>query len=899
MYRCIIALVFLAGAHASLAAAQSSAAAVGAQLERPGSYHRHSLVLPGVLRDGEDLALHLGVQDGVIRQAWAVMAGSGQAARQVDTTALQLDGSRLTGAVQASVSYPGEERVYLLTATLDLTRQEDSWSGTVESQCAERGRLEVPDEAVIDPAELRWSVIGGRMLRGEVRGTVGPRARTAGTVVAELETHCIVEVKARVARWGKARIGLTFRDGALVEAMVEPRKGDRFAATVVGQEATITDDTLSATLDIDVRSEHVVAGRHQLVFEAELVGNTVGGTITSRRDGRQLNREPGIYGTLQRRDEPDGPHQRVVSITMPRAVADRTTPTLVLTLDGDEITAAVVRGYLSVLGQADVSGLVVDGDRITGTATLQFPPGSALVQDETEEATYTFDLRLADGAVHGTYAGQWGTVRTVEAEITGTVRDEAALRAADAIAADCDWACWTGPNQNLRADTTGAPLVDTLAAARLAWASERTLPGRSQVARYGEKNIAKYHVRGPASGGGTPIVADGKVFFFYVRPGASGPDPAIMAGFRESGKRTIAELWSERCDDVLLCLDAATGQTLWKSVLPDIGVYGAGKGKRGGYTAFAIAGAGHVFVTGSNGQLRCHDAETGTIRWSIANGRSELGQVIDGVLLVPGRSKGRGGLRAIDIATGEPRWQIDDAASTVSHPLRWVVDGQTRVIANADDGTVRCVDLASGSVHWTIEDLGEANRTPMSLGADILIVEAERDRIPAGIPRRKLGDPIVRPEEIDRVMVAYRLGPDAAEPLWALDERYQAKRTCPPYRRGMFYYRNITTGQVYALDATTGEVRSRQPAVSTGSLQIIGDRLLILCDPSHGHTDYHYFGLADDGGLTPLQYDWRSPHLPTSGYWPLVGTQPLADGRLILRGARGIFCYDLRAVANE
>lgn len=900
MHRVMIVIPLLVlGLSAMLPAADAPRAATAeATVERPGPYERHRFVLPGVLRDGDDLTLFLGVQDGALRQAWAVMDSCGRAALQVETGGLRLDEARLSGSVRASVSYPGEERVYLLAADLEAKRDGETWTGTLQSRCAERGPLQIPEQAVIDPKDLSWSFVGGEMLRGEVDGTVGPRARTAGTVVASLETHRIVDVHAHVARWGKARITLTFRDGELTDARVEPRNKDRFEAALVSQTARITDDQLTAVLEIDVTSTHVVEGRHRLELTADLVGNTAGGTIVSRRDGKRINREPGLYGSLRRSDKPTGAHQHVVTARMPQAVAGRTTPTLILTLDGDQIIAAAVQGYLSVLGEADVSRLVVGDGRITGAATLQFVPGSALVRDATEQATYEFDLTLADGTVRGTYAGRWGEARTVETALAGAIRTAEQLRAIDAIAPAHAWPCWTGPHQNLTTSTGGDALVPTLSAARLVWASERTLPGRSQVARYGEKNIGKWKARGPASGGGTPIVYDGKVYFFYVRPGTSGPDQGIMASFRKKNQRTIAQLWAERCDDVLLCLDAATGQTLWKSVLPDIGVYGAGKGKRGGYTAFACGGAGHVFVTGSNGRLRCHDAETGAIRWSVANGRGELAQVIDGVLLAPGGPKGGGDLQAFDLETGERRWVVENAASTVSQPLRWQVDGQTMVLANAASGTVRCVELASGAVRWTIDAIGDGNRAPMSLGEDVLIVEVERERIPAGIPVHKLGDPIIRNEKTDRVMVAYRLGAEAAEPIWALDERYHANRTCPPYRDGVFYYRNVTTGKVYALEAATGRVLDRQPASSNGSLQVMGDRLLVLCDPSHGHTDYHYFALTTDGGLQLRERQWVAPHLPTSGYWPLVGTQPLADGRLILRGARRIWCYDLRATPD-
>ncbi len=40
-------------------------------------------------------------------------------------------------------------------------------------------------------------------------------------------------------------------------------------------------------------------------------------------------------------------------------------------------------------------------------------------------------------------------------------------------------------------------------------------------------------------------------------------------------------------------------------------------------------------------------------------------------------------------------------------------------------------------------------------------------------------------------------------------------------------------------------------------------------------------------------------HSLTSGYWPITLSHAVADGRIIIRGARGIFCYDLRKPATD
>ncbi len=866
------------------------------RLERPGEYTRHELRLPGVLRDGNDLMLSLGVQDGRIRQAWAVAPAHGIAGRQVETDELRLDGNTLKGPARVSVSYPGEGRVFLLDLDFDARLRDGTWSGSVHSRHAQRGPLVIDsDKLVVQPGELKWSLVGGQVLRGEVTGSAEARARAKGTVVATMETDQLVYVHARVARWGKAKIVLTFKDGKLVDSSFGPRKFDKWKATVSKAEATITDDKLRAQLVVDVSGDAVRGGRHVVKIDGDLVGNTIAGEADSFQDNKRVNRFRNMLGKLRRTDAPARPDSTVVTVTMPKAVAGKTTPKLVLTIEGQKIVAGAVRGYLRELGKVDYSGLDVGDGRITGKATLHFPTGSALVSDEDAQATYELDLKIDDGKVTGTYAGRWGEVHEVRAKLAGVARSQAELRKDYAIPSRYDWPCWSGPNQNLTADTSGEELVSRLSDAKLLWCSERTLPGRCQVDRYGESNLDKWKRSGAASGGGTPILYDGKVYFYYVRPGDGEPDKGIMEGFRKKGKRTMALLWALRADEVMLCLDAATGQTLWKSVMPNSGRYGAGKGKRGGYTAWMCGGQGRVFVTGVDGQLRCLDADTGELQWSVRNGRGEVAQVIDGILVTPGSKKGAGDLRGIDVRNGRELWAVENGCSTFAQPLKWVHKGKTWIIANDRGGSVRCVDPASGKVRWTIPAMGEENSTTMSIGGDVLIVEAEREKAPKDVPARRVDDPIVRKEGIERVMVAFRMSDSQAKPIWVLDERYHANRTAPPYRDGVFYYRNVTTKKVYALDAETGKILSRAVSDSVGTLELMGDRLLVLRDPSHGHTEFDWFGLDEEGGITTLETNWHSMNLPTTGYWPIVGSHAMADGRLILRGARGIFCYDLRA----
>jgi len=70
------------------------------------------------------------------------------------------------------------------------------------------------------------------------------------------------------------------------------------------------------------------------------------------------------------------------------------------------------------------------------------------------------------------------------------------------------------------------------------------------------------------------------------------------------------------------------------------------------------------------------------------------------------------------------------------------------------------------------------------------------------------------------------------------------------------------------------------------------DLLVAMRDNWHCKTDFYTFRLAG-ARVTPFGGTFALPHWPTTSYEiPMV--YPVVDGRLFIRGALGIYCYDLR-----
>ncbi|MFW5690808.1 MAG: PQQ-binding-like beta-propeller repeat protein [Planctomycetota bacterium] len=168
-------------------------------------------------------------------------------------------------------------------------------------------------------------------------------------------------------------------------------------------------------------------------------------------------------------------------------------------------------------------------------------------------------------------------------------------------AAAPDYPCWQGADGSASA-TAGVALADPNQA-RLAWVCEEKIPisYESGWSRAG-------WVRG---GFASPVVADGRVYLYYFTPtGDKHGEGGRWKG--EYGGNTDITLID--ADDVALCVDAATGEVLWKRVM-------AGKATNWSVNA---AGAPHltpcvadgrVYVVGNMGRIYCLDAESGKTLW--------------------------------------------------------------------------------------------------------------------------------------------------------------------------------------------------------------------------------------------------------------------------------------------
>jgi hypothetical protein len=189
-------------------------------------------------------------------------------------------------------------------------------------------------------------------------------------------------------------------------------------------------------------------------------------------------------------------------------------------------------------------------------------------------------------------------------------------------------------------------------------------------------------------------------------------------------------------------------------------------------------------------------------------------------------------------------------------------------------------------VLWTITDSG-VNSATLTVGENHLLANQQTDRRKPG----KLG--------------CYHISTKGFKKLWELSERYPWKpNSHPPVICGQYVIVKTTVGgsdsrgdDLVVFDIDTGKAAARiasNAAGSNGPTYWMDGKLISQSDASHSSTPLLLYGAADVTKLRQLGGVWNTRHRATSAYSPMFMTHALADGRIIIRGGRGLFCYDLR-----
>lgn len=301
--------------------------------------------------------------------------------------------------------------------------------------------------------------------------------------------------------------------------------------------------------------------------------------------------------------------------------------------------------------------------------------------------------------------------------------------------------------------------------------------------------------------------------------------------------------------DTLVCLDAATGKTLWK--FDD-------EGKPTGRNTSSSPAVvnGRVFAMGST-HLYCVDAQNGKLLWKATPGPTGAGSsplVVDGKVFIMA-----GHAACLAAGDGKVLWSNKEIKGDMSSPVLWSTsDGRTTLVCNAR-GTLAGLDPDTGSVRWEVEGGGQS--TPACEGDKLVVYSGTKD---VGLS-------------------CYQAEPHAAPKAvwnhWWMTPRYSGS---PIIYEGHAYL--MCGGRHQCVSLADGTVKWTEQVESTITSPVLVDGKilsveangtflrLIKAEPS----SYQLLGRSKIGAL------WCPTPAP-------------ASGRIIVRRKDNVVCFDLRA----
>jgi outer membrane protein assembly factor BamB len=492
---------------------------------------------------------------------------------------------------------------------------------------------------------------------------------------------------------------------------------------------------------------------------------------------------------------------------------------------------------------------------------------------------YVLDSQVSGSNVTGSFTGTFGAA-ALSGKLSGTLRGEAEMAKDNAIA--LDWTSYLGNEGTAVAPPSKWKLVDSLDRARPVWKSEYYTPagwGAGPDGRYPDASFAE----GVNGGASTPVVWDKKVYLYHYYPN---PElaKAISLDANPLAKGTkhpveldnLRKFYAALSDDFVLCLDSATGKTLWRAMFPKrLRNLQTHKYRAANPTPW-IEG-GRLYVQNYAAGVYCLDAQTGKLIWEHPGNQGEFSTssdspsltVAEGVVVVGLR----GVLKGLDAATGRLLWQSKWGFNS---PVRWTHGQRCLVISSRS-----CLDPKTGNVLWTAPV--ETVSYPRVSGDLLLGASTAED-----VNKRK-----------EPKLLCLEMKLEGAKLKWSAP--------VTPVGTGEVTMA-IANGHVYfggqeliCVKLDTGEVTARQPKAPcklNPTMCYADGRLILFPENHHGKMHLHMVD-ADPRTLNVLTEDWRAPHPTTTAYANMGIGILLLDGRLISRGQDGIYCYDLRKGAEK
>jgi outer membrane protein assembly factor BamB len=161
-------------------------------------------------------------------------------------------------------------------------------------------------------------------------------------------------------------------------------------------------------------------------------------------------------------------------------------------------------------------------------------------------------------------------------------------------------------------------------------------------------------------------------------------------------------------EEVVLCLDAATGKELWKYNYPSPAVTGPAAAHPGPRSTPSVAN-GKVVTFGATAILSCLDAKTGKVVWKRDNPANTVPQffagmsplIVDNLCIVHVGTKDNGEILALDLNTGAEKWKWAGDGPAYASPSVMTADGKKQIVAQTEKNLIG-LSLTDGKLLWQI-----------------------------------------------------------------------------------------------------------------------------------------------------------------------------------------------------
>jgi outer membrane protein assembly factor BamB len=187
----------------------------------------------------------------------------------------------------------------------------------------------------------------------------------------------------------------------------------------------------------------------------------------------------------------------------------------------------------------------------------------------------------------------------------------------------------------------------------------------------------------------------------------------------------------QEADEVVLCLEPATGKPIWEAKYPAGRVVGGPAAGHPGPRSTPVVADGKVCALGVGGILSCFDAANGAVLWRKQSTNDYLGAstksdssmsplVADGCCIVHVGGGTNGTIIAFELAGGEPRWKWDGDGPANSSPVLMTVGGKKQLVTFTAKKLVG-LDVTSGRLLWQapFEAVQGNNTTPVIDGSTV------------------------------------------------------------------------------------------------------------------------------------------------------------------------------------